>query len=86
MKYTFFKILENGSKKYCHKFNTLKDVDYLAYKRWCENVKMPFEVIDNDTHKIVLESVKRNKSITKPIDVDNSGASDWYRKGRYMGD
>lgn len=81
-----FKILPNGKEKLCHSFNSLKDKEFLAYKKWCQLMDMDWRVKDADTHETILESVKLPKRTSKPIDVNDHGASEWYGKGRYMGD
>jgi len=81
-----FKILPNGNKKYCHSCNTLKDADLKAYKKWCQLMDMDWQVIDADTHEVVEEQIRLPKRTSEPIQVNNHGASEWYRKGRYMGD
>ena len=60
--YKFYKILSNGTEKYCATFNSTLDPDYHGYINWCRENNMQWKLIDTHTGKIKFQSNQSNQS------------------------
>jgi hypothetical protein len=54
--YKFYKIFENGNKKYCDTINSTLDPVYHAYINWCTDNDVKWELIRTSDNKIVADN------------------------------